>query len=173
MIDTGIVRRIDELGRVVIPKGIRKNLSIKAGDLVEIYLDKEQVILKKYTPKQYFTKETFNMLKSIGESINKRIVFGSLEQIIFSTDKDLKNTNVTEKLKQVVLQDKNVVLNLGEVIDIENDYNEKYKKQAIMTLKNSDGTIFGFISILSQEEDITSQDLTILSLAVKTLEKNL
>ena len=36
MLDTGIIRRIDELGRVVIPKEIRKNLSIKAGDSIQI-----------------------------------------------------------------------------------------------------------------------------------------
>ncbi|MEG0260790.1 MAG: AbrB/MazE/SpoVT family DNA-binding domain-containing protein, partial [Lysinibacillus sp.] len=48
---TGIVRRIDDLGRVVIPKEIRRTLRIREGDPLEIYTDKEgEVILKKYSP---------------------------------------------------------------------------------------------------------------------------
>ena len=47
---TGIVRRIDELGRIVIPKEIRRNLNINDGDLLEIFLDKESngVVFVKY-----------------------------------------------------------------------------------------------------------------------------
>ena len=48
---TGIVRRIDDLGRVVIPKEIRRTLRIKEGDPLEIYTDREgEVIFKKYSP---------------------------------------------------------------------------------------------------------------------------
>ena len=48
---TGVVRRIDDLGRVVIPKEIRKTLRIKEGDPLEIFTDKEgEIILKKYSP---------------------------------------------------------------------------------------------------------------------------
>ena len=48
---TGVVRRIDDLGRVVIPKEIRKTLRIKEGAPLEIFTDKEgEIILKKYSP---------------------------------------------------------------------------------------------------------------------------
>ena len=48
---TGIVRRIDDLGRVVIPKEIRRTLRIREGDPLEIFTDREGgVILKKYSP---------------------------------------------------------------------------------------------------------------------------
>ena len=48
---TGIVRRIDDLGRVVIPKEIRRTLRIKEGDPLEIFTDREgEIILKKYSP---------------------------------------------------------------------------------------------------------------------------
>ena len=46
---TGIVRRIDDLGRIVIPKEIRKNLRIKEGDNLEVFVDGEDIILKKYS----------------------------------------------------------------------------------------------------------------------------
>ena len=51
MKETGIVRRIDDLGRVVIPKEIRRTLRIREGNPLEIFVDREgEVILKKYSP---------------------------------------------------------------------------------------------------------------------------
>jgi transcriptional pleiotropic regulator of transition state genes len=48
MKSTGIVRKMDELGRIVIPKELRRTLDIKEKDPVEIFIDGEQIILKKY-----------------------------------------------------------------------------------------------------------------------------
>ena len=47
---TGIIRRIDDLGRIVIPKELRRNLRIKNGDTLEVFVDADSVILKKYSP---------------------------------------------------------------------------------------------------------------------------
>ena len=47
---TGVVRRIDDLGRIVIPKEIRKTLRIKDGESVEIFLENDNIVLKKYSP---------------------------------------------------------------------------------------------------------------------------
>ena len=53
---TGIVRRIDDLGRVVIPKEIRRTLRIREGDPLEIFVDRDgEVILKKYSPCLLYT----------------------------------------------------------------------------------------------------------------------
>ncbi|WP_040224476.1 AbrB/MazE/SpoVT family DNA-binding domain-containing protein [Bhargavaea cecembensis] len=50
MKSTGIVRKVDELGRVVIPIELRRTLGIKEKDALEIYVDDEKIILKKYMP---------------------------------------------------------------------------------------------------------------------------
>lgn len=50
MVSTGIIRRIDDLGRVVIPKEIRRKLNLYEGDPMEIGVDKDLVILSKYIP---------------------------------------------------------------------------------------------------------------------------
>lgn len=47
---TGIIRKVDELGRIVIPKEIRTTLEVEEGTPLEIYVEDEQVILKKYEP---------------------------------------------------------------------------------------------------------------------------
>lgn len=50
MKSTRIVRKVDELGRVVIPIELRKNMNINEGDPLEIYVDGEHIVLKKYQP---------------------------------------------------------------------------------------------------------------------------
>ena len=49
MITSGVIRRIDELGRIVIPKEIRKKLRIKTGDNLEILVEGDDIVLKKYS----------------------------------------------------------------------------------------------------------------------------
>lgn len=64
---TGVVRRIDDLGRIVIPKEIRRTLHIREGDPLEIYVDDGgQVILKKYSPVQ----ELGDMARKYAESLH-------------------------------------------------------------------------------------------------------
>ena len=59
---TGIVRRIDDLGRVVIPKDIRRTLRLREGDPLEIYIDNDSVIFKRYDPSSEWER-TFRELK--------------------------------------------------------------------------------------------------------------
>lgn len=54
MKSTGIIRRIDELGRIVLPIEIRKNLSLSSKDAVEIYVNGDTIILQKYEPSCIF-----------------------------------------------------------------------------------------------------------------------
>jgi AbrB family transcriptional regulator, stage V sporulation protein T len=77
---TGIVRRIDDLGRVVIPKEIRRTLRIREGDPLEIFVDRDgEVILKKYSP----IGELGDFAKEYAESL-----FESTGHIIMITDRD-------------------------------------------------------------------------------------
>ena len=55
---TGIVRKVDELGRVVLPIELRRNLDIKEKDALEIYVDEDKIILKKYEPACIFCNQS-------------------------------------------------------------------------------------------------------------------
>lgn len=71
---TGIVRRVDDLGRVVLPKELRRTLRIRNGEPLEIYIDKDsEVILKKYAPLnelgQYAQKYTDTLNNVLGHTI--------------------------------------------------------------------------------------------------------
>ena len=78
---TGISRSIDSLGRIVIPKEIRKNMQIREADLLEFYAgDEGEIILKKYSP----IGEMSSFAKDYTESL-----FRSLGHIACITDKDM------------------------------------------------------------------------------------
>ena len=63
---TGIVRRIDDLGRVVIPKDIRRTLHLREGDPLEIYIDNDSVIFKRYDP----SSEWERTLRELEEAVD-------------------------------------------------------------------------------------------------------
>ena len=63
MKSTGIVRKVDELGRVVIPIELRNKLGIEEKDPIEIYVDGSSVILKKFEPNCIFCGGTKNLIK--------------------------------------------------------------------------------------------------------------
>ena len=61
MKDIGIVRNIDEMGRLVIPKEMRTKMDIRSNDSVEIYVEDDKIILTRYTPSCIFCGESDNL----------------------------------------------------------------------------------------------------------------
>ena len=80
---TGIVRRIDDLGRVVIPKEIRRTLRIREGDPLEIFTDREgQVILKKYSPIGELNEFSAEYCQSLHDNTNHVAIISDRDTII-------------------------------------------------------------------------------------------
>ena len=69
MKSTGIVRKIDDLGRIVLPVELRRTLDIAERDEVEIYLDEDRVILKKYEPSCIFCAGTCKLVNYHGRNV--------------------------------------------------------------------------------------------------------
>ena len=72
MKSTGIVREIDPLGRIVLPKSIRKVYNLKERDGVEIFTDGDSIVLKKYSPFCIFCGEQENLIKYKDKNICKK-----------------------------------------------------------------------------------------------------
>lgn len=89
MKETGVIRRLDELGRVVIPKEIRKRLKIKNGDMVDIYTNDEHIILQKYHPLNQDILPIRAMLEAIKEQYNLELLLFDDTKILYSTLKDM------------------------------------------------------------------------------------
>ena len=80
---TGIVRRIDDLGRVVIPKEIRRTLRIREGDPLEIFTDREgEIILKKYSPIGELSAFAKQYAESLSQTMGCLVCVCDTEQIV-------------------------------------------------------------------------------------------
>lgn len=98
MKSTGVVRRIDELGRIVIPKEIRKTLRIHDGDNLEIFIDdKENIILSKYSSMGVVNELAKNIVQVIHKNINCDVFITSNDKIIAAS----KNKKNNYELKEI------------------------------------------------------------------------
>ena len=92
MKETGVSRRIDELGRIVIPKEIRKNLKIREGDQLEFYVEKEYVVLRKKSSLHGLNEDIIHLLEILNDKLKKDIILTDLDKVIYSlNNKEYEN----------------------------------------------------------------------------------
>ena len=158
---TGVVRRIDDLGRIVIPKEIRKTLRIKEGDPLEIFTDREgQVILKKYSPigelSEFATEYAETLAKTTGH-------------IACITDKDtviaVSGASKKEYLEQGISKDLEKLMDDKEIyiskenndvsipITQNNNTDKKNNSQVVYPII-SDGDVIGSVILISKEANV-------------------
>lgn len=103
---TGIVRRIDDLGRVVVPKEIRRTLRIREGDPLEIYTDREgEIILKKYSPIGELSQFAFQYAKILSETTGYLVCISDRDHIIAACGtgkKEYEKRAVSRELEQMM-----------------------------------------------------------------------
>lgn len=100
MKSTGIVRKIDELGRIVIPKEIRNVLSIHSNDDLEIFIDNMKIVLTKYEKSDNILNYSNNIVKIIDEKLNIKVFVTNKEKII--TTGNFKNKELDSKLLELI-----------------------------------------------------------------------
>ena len=138
---TGIVRRIDDLGRIVIPKEIRRTLHIRESDPLEIFTDREgQVILKKYSP--------------IGEMTTYATLIADRDQFIAVSGgcKQLLNKSVSRQLEEKVNNRETVIAAKGDrnYVNIAEDIAVDYAWQLITPII-CEGDIIGSVILLEND----------------------
>ncbi|MGG7179037.1 stage V sporulation protein T [Clostridium paraputrificum] len=156
---TGIVRRIDDLGRVVIPKEIRRTLRIREGDPLEIFTDREGgVILKKYSPIGELTDFSKEYAESLQQAIGHIIVIADKDTFISASGapkKDYVERKVSAELEKIMEDRKTVLLGEGggKIIPLHNDdddASEKYVSQVISPII-AEGDAIGAVIIISKQ----------------------
>ena len=100
MKSTGIVRKIDELGRIVIPKEIRNVLGIHSNDDLEIFIDDMKIVLTKYEKSDNILNYSNNVVKIIEEKLNIKVFVTNKEKII--TIGNFKNKELDSKLLELI-----------------------------------------------------------------------
>lgn len=123
MKQTGVTRKIDELGRIVIPKEIRKNLGIRDGETLEIFTSEDSIILKKYFEVRKYEDLSSRLCELIKNIYNVDLVITDREKVITSSNKDIvENSKLNNKLlefidnREMFISKELLTINLG--IDI-------------------------------------------------------
>ncbi len=158
---TGIVRRIDDLGRVVIPKEIRRTLRIREGDPLEIFTDREgEIILKKYSPigelGEFATQYAESLHKTSGH-ITCITDKDSIIAVSGASKKDFADKSLSEDLEKVIKNKSTVFVKSpeDETIRITADENgeKQYTSQIVKTII-SEGDPIGAVIFLSTDPDV-------------------
>lgn len=156
---TGIVRRIDDLGRVVIPKEIRRTLRIREGDPLEIFTDREGgVILKKYSPIGELNDFAREYAESLQQTVGNIILISDRDNIISVSGivkKEYLDKKVSNDLEKIMEARRTVSLGegLGKIIPIieDEELDGKYYAQVITPII-AEGDAIGAVIILSKDE---------------------
>ena len=116
---TGIVRRIDDLGRVVVPKEIRRVLRIREGDPLEIYTGNSgEVILKKYSPINELSQFAGEYVETINKVLGGTIIVSDTDTVIAASGSDKKSytdKRIDTELDNII-QSKNRYLNDSKIV---------------------------------------------------------
>ncbi len=153
---TGIVRRIDDLGRVVVPKEIRRTLRIREGDPLEIFTDREgEVILKKYSPIGELSAFAQQYADAVNQSLGHTVCISDRDQIIAAagvSKKELLGSLLHPNLEANIEKRKTVVAKRGEkeFISITKYNNEEILSEAISTII-CQGDAIGAVIIFSKD----------------------
>jgi AbrB family transcriptional regulator (stage V sporulation protein T) len=157
---TGIVRRIDDLGRVVIPKEIRRTLRIREGDPLEIFTDKDgEVILKKYSPigelSDFATQYAESLHKTSGHitCITDR---DAIVAVSGASKKEFLDKSLSPDLERVIEEKTTLVVKSSDEKSIsiiaDDTGDRKYTSQVVSPII-SEGDPIGAVIFLSTDPD--------------------
>ena len=155
---TGVVRRIDDLGRVVIPKEIRKTLRIKEGDPLEIFTDKEgEVILKKYSPIGELSEFAVGYAETLAKTTGHIACITDKDTVIAvsgGSKKEYLEQDLSKELEEVMENKEVYTSKENNEIALpvtKNDNKDKiYNSQVIYPII-SDGDVIGSVILMSKE----------------------
>ena len=154
---TGIVRRIDELGRVVIPKEIRRTLRIREGDPLEIFTDHDgEVVLKKYSPIGEIASIAKDYTDSLYRTLGHMACICDRDAVVSvsgAARKELAERPLSHDVEEILQGRRLVVRNLADgarMLPVTNDdAPDAYTAQLFMPIL-SDGEIIGGLILLSR-----------------------
>lgn len=153
---TGIVRRIDDLGRVVIPKEIRRTLRLREGTPLEIFTDREgEIILKKYSPMVELAAFAVQYAEAMAQSTGLMVCMTDRDQVIAVSGgpkKDYLQKPVSRQLENIITERMNVLAVKEDkaYVPLIMDEPEGVTAEAIVPII-CEGDAIGAVAILSRE----------------------
>ena len=154
---TGIVRRMDDLGRVVIPKEIRRTMKIGEGTPLEIFIDKDGgIIFRKYSPVGELSESAQRMSECVSAMCGAGVAVSDRDRIVASAGipkKDLLDKPVSEDLENIMKRREKIVANRAEgtrFYAVSGD-SEPYTAEVIVPIC-AEGDTVGAVLLLSRDD---------------------
>ncbi|TDL30419.1 stage V sporulation protein T [Jeotgalibacillus sp. S-D1] len=154
---TGIVRRIDDLGRVVIPKEIRRTLRIREGDPLEIFVDREgEVILKKYSPINELGSFAKEYAEAIHDSLGHPVLICDRDNVVAISGvskKEYLNRRIGTGIEEIMAARKSVLSEKQTKLSVIEHQDEEQAAYAIAPIVAS-GDPIGAVIIFSKDSTL-------------------
>lgn len=168
---TGIVRRIDDLGRVVVPKEIRRTLKIREGDPLEIFTDHEgEIILKKYSPMGEIRLFASQYADSLASFVDHIVIITDRDIVVAVSGgkKELLEKNLSKAFENILENRTMVKENTKKIKITEND--DESMQKAIQPII-CEGDVIGAVVMAARSDNtkITESDCKMLAVAANFL----
>ncbi len=150
----GIVRRVDELGRIVLPREMRKTLNIREGTKLEIgVVDGTKLLLSKYSDMVSLKEYSDAVASAISVSVEHDILISDMEKILSSSKKKYIGKDFTDEIQELIYKKEIVIKKQddgSEMLEFFYNTPNEYSCQLIVPIVK-DGDAIGSISILATE----------------------
>ena len=172
---TGIIRRIDELGRIVVPKEIRRNLRIKEGENLEIFVDSnENIVLKKHSLIKKMDDLAQNFTDAIYSFIKNNVIISDNNTILAASGnmkKEYLNKPISTELENKINRREEMIEKHNKSISIIEDkqINATYAISPIIV----NGDTVGTVMIFSEDKEVDDIDYKLVQIASKFLTSHL
>ena len=167
---TGILRRIDELGRVVIPKEIRKVMKMREGEELEIYTTEEEVVLKKYSELSSMENFSRAVASAIRKASGRAVAVVDCDKVIASEGRGVPalGEGIAEELRSIIESRRKTTLTEEKCLSFGD---EKVRGQIVLPILAA-GDLFGAL-ILSSDEPLTKADEQLTQMGAHFLEEQI
>lgn len=150
----GIVRRVDELGRIVLPREMRKLLNIREGTRLEISIvDGDKFLLSKHSPMVELKSYAENVVRAIASAVEHEVVITDMEEVIFANKKKYFQKKINIEVQDLISKREPVIKKKqdgSEMLKIFESMSDAYGCQLIVPIVK-DGDSLGAIMVLTDE----------------------
>ena len=172
MKSTGVVRRVDDLGRIVIPKEIRRTLRIREGEELEIFVDNGGVILKKFSKVADLNDISQKFIDVVSPLVGKTILVTDRDSVIAGSGefkKNYLNKSISKKIETIILKRNIVVEKVVSSFELIDGIDDKCSY--IINPIVSFGDVIGSVIVISSNSDISEFDIIINKMITQFLGK--
>ncbi|MEG1613575.1 MAG: stage V sporulation T C-terminal domain-containing protein [Clostridia bacterium] len=163
---TGIIRRIDELGRVVIPKEIRRTMRLRVGEEMEIFIEENQLVLKKFSSIFNIGQFAAEYSLALSESLKCTVLICDTEKIVSASGdkrRDYENKFLSKEAEKLLAERTIRTLTTENTVSVVGEDN--FPKQQIFAPIIVGGDIAGGFILISFEGDMNSLNNSAVEIA--------